>query len=345
MTLSEASHALPPGMSRRSALKAVAGLAAAGVGFGAIAQPGSKATAGWSPKGAVRIIVPFAAGGTSDIIARIVAVRLGGALGQSVVVENRAGAGGNIGIAAVARAAPDGQTLLFVSSSFVTNPALFADKRPYDPLRQFAPITLAVSSPDVIVVPSKSGIVSLPGLIESARKRPGELTYSTPGKGNSVHLGGELLWQRAGVSLLHVPFNGAAPAVQAVLSGQVDCGLTALPAAKAHIAAGSLRVLAVGGLQRWPGLPQAPTVAESGFPGYRSETIQALFAPSGAPDAAILRLHTEVYRILQSSEVRQQARDLGFEVVASQPTELAARVAEEVPRWAEVATRARIQSD
>ncbi|EYS89290.1 Tat pathway signal protein [Cupriavidus sp. SK-4] len=328
-------------MSRRGALKAVAGLAAAAVRFDACA----KAAEDWSPKGAVRIIVPFAAGGTSDIIARIVAVRLSDALGQPVLVDNRAGAGGNIGIAAVARAAPDGQTLLFVSSSFVTNPALFPDKRPYDPLRQFAPITLAVSSPDVIVVPSQSSIGSLPGLIEAARKRPGGFTYSTPGKGNSVHLGGELLWQRAGIGLLHVPYNGAAPAVQAVLSGQVDCGLTALPAAKAHIAAGSLRVLAVGSLRRWPGLPQIPTVAESGFPGYRSETIQALFAPAGAPEAAVRRLHAEVRRILQSSEVRQQASDLGFEVVASQPTELAARVAEDVPRWAEVATKARIQGD
>lgn len=324
------------GMNRRHALAAT--LAALGVGL-VRAQPA------WSPKGPVRIVVPFAAGGTSDIIARIVAVRLAQALGQPVLVDNRVGAGGNIGIASVARAAPDGQTLLLVSSAFVTNPALFTDKPPYDPLRQFAPVSLAVSSPDVIVVPAKSPLASLSDLIDAAKRRPGALTYSTPGKGNSVHLGGELLWQRAGVELLHVPYNGAAPAVQAVLGGQVDCALTALPAAKAQIAAGTLRVLAVGSRARWAELPQVPTVAESGFAGYRSETMQALFAPAGTPVAAVERLHTEVRRILALDDVLRQTRELGFETVASLPADLAARVAEDVPRWTAVATRARIRAD
>lgn len=324
------------GMNRRHALAAT--LAALGAGL-VRAQPA------WSPKGPVRIVVPFAAGGTSDIIARIVGVRLAQALGQPVLVDNRVGAGGNIGIASVARAAPDGQTLLLVSSAFVTNPALFADKPPYDPLRQFAPVSLAVSSPDVIVVPAASPLTSLSALIDAAKRRPGALTYSTPGKGNSVHLGGELLWQRAGIELLHVPYNGAAPAVQAVLGGQVDCALTALPAAKAHIAAGTLRVLAVGSRARWAELPQVPTVAESGFAGYRSETMQALFAPAGTPIATIERLHTEVRRILALDEVQRQTRELGFETVASLPADLAARVAEDVPRWTAVATRARIRAD
>ncbi|MBB4224941.1 tripartite tricarboxylate transporter substrate binding protein [Variovorax guangxiensis] len=324
------------GMKRRHALAAA--LAALGAGL-VRAQPT------WSPKGPVRIVVPFAAGGTSDIIARIVGVRLAEALGQPVLVDNRVGAGGNIGIASVARAALDGQTLLLVSSAFVTNPALFADKPPYDPLRQFAPVSLAVSSPDVIVVPATSPLTSLSALIDTAKRRPGALTYSTPGKGNSVHLGGELLWQRAGIELLHVPYNGAAPAVQAVLGGQVDCALTALPAAKAHIAAGTLRVLAVGSRARWAELPQVPTVAESGFAGYRSETMQALFAPAGTPVAAIERLHTEVRRILALDDVQRQTRELGFETVASLPADLAARVAEDVPRWTAVASRARIRAD
>jgi len=324
------------GMNRRHALAAT--LAALGAGL-VRAQPA------WSPKGPVRIVVPFAAGGTSDIIARIVGVRLAQALGQPVLVDNRVGAGGNIGIASVARAAPNGQTLLLVSSAFVTNPALFADKPPYDPLRQFAPVSLAVSSPDVIVVPATSSLTSLSALIDAAKRRPGALTYSTPGKGNSVHLGGELLWQRAGIELLHVPYNGAAPAVQAVLGGQVDCALTALPAAKAHIAAGTLRVLAVGSRTRWAELPQVPTVAESGFAGYRSETMQALFAPAGTPTAAIERLHTEVRRTLALDDVQRQTRELGFETVASLPADLAARVAEDVPRWTAVATRARIRAD
>lgn len=337
---------LPVRIDRRGALGVLAmggiGLGMSGALFG---QTTALSAATWTPKGAVRIIVPFAAGGTTDLIARIVSVQLAAALGQPVIVENRAGAGGNIGITAVARAAADGLTLLFVSSAFVTNPALYPEKPPYDPIRQFMPITQAVSSPDVIVVRSNSAIADLPSLISLAKKTPGSLNYSTPGKGNSVHLGAELLWQRAGVRLVHIPYSGAAPAVQAVLGEQVDCACTALPAAKAHIAAGTLRVLALGGAKRWPGLPQVPTIAESGYPGYRSETTQALFAPAGTPAAAVNRIATEVRRILATRAVQERATDMGFEIVASLPSELAARIADDVPRWAAVAAKANIRAD
>ena len=337
----------PASTDRRRAMQTIACLGAVGIGMPSLAwgQSATSPDSAWTPKGTVRIVVPFAAGGTSDIIARIVGVRLAEALGKPVIVENRAGAGGNIGIASVARATPDGLTLLLVSSSFVTNPALYPDKPPYDPVRQFSPISLAVSSPDAIVVKSNSAITSLADLISLAKKKPGALNYSTPGNGNSVHLGGELLWQRAGIELAHVPYNGAAPAVLAVLGDQVDCALTALPAAKAQIAAGTLRALAVGSSKRWTELPQVPTVAESGFPGYRSETMQALFAPAGTPAAAVDRLNAEVRRILANSAVQQQARELGFDIVASLPGELAIRVAEDAPRWAAVATKANIRAD
>lgn len=339
-------HTRPPAPSRRAALKALAGLAASGTGFAALAQAGGgKAADAWSPKGPVRIVVPFAAGGTSDIIARLLNGRLAEALGQPVVIENRAGAGGSIGITTVARAAPDGQTLLLVSSSFVTNPALYPDKKPYDPIRQFLPISLVAVSPDVIVVRKNSPITSLADLIARAKARRGELTYATPGKGNSVHLGGEFLWHTAGIEMLHVPYNGAAPAVTAVLSGQVDCALVALPAAKAQIAAGALRALTVGGAQRWAQFPDVPTVAESGFPGYRSETMQALFAPASTPASTIERIGAEVRLALAQPAVLQQMREMGFDVVASSPAVLAARVAEEVPRWAAVATKANIRAD
>lgn len=179
--------------SRRRVLNlALAWAGAAGV-LPALAQqpaPQSSTAKAWTPKGSMRIIVPFAAGGTSDMVARLLATHLGQALGQSVIVENRAGAGGNIGIAAVARAVPDGHTLLLASSSFVTNPALYPDKRPYDPTKQFAPISLVVTSPDVIVVPADSPISTLSDLFASAKTKEGGLNYSTPGKGNSVHLGG-----------------------------------------------------------------------------------------------------------------------------------------------------------
>lgn len=337
----------PIDADRRRAMRAMACLGAASFGMPSLSwgQSATRSESVWAPKGTVRIIVPFAAGGTSDIIARIVGVRLADALGQSVIIENRAGAGGNIGIATVARATPDGLTLLFVSSAFVTNPALHPEKPPYDPVRQFSPICQAVSSPDVIVVKSNSAISSLAELIALAKKKPRALNYSTPGKGNSVHLGGELLWQRAGVELVHVPYSGAAPAVHAVLGDQVDCALTALPAAKAHVAAGTLRALAVGSSKRWTELPQIPTVAESGFPGYRSETMQALFAPAGTPATAVNRLAAEVRRILANSAVQHQTRELGFDIVASLPAELAARVSEDVPHWAAVAAKANIRGD
>ncbi|MES2183157.1 MAG: tripartite tricarboxylate transporter substrate binding protein [Pseudomonadota bacterium] len=333
-------------LARRAWLRSMLCLGSAGtVEAGLPSLVWAQDAAPWSPRGPVRIVVPFAAGGSSDLIARVLAVRLTEALQQPVVVENKLGAGGNIGIASVGNAAPDGLSLLMVSSAFVTNPALYPDKPPYDPVKQFAPISLAVSSPDVIAVRTASPLKTLADLVALAKSKPGGLNYSTPGKGNSSHLGGELLWQRAGVQLVHVPYNGAAPAVLAALSEQVDCALVSLPSAKAQIAGGTLRALSVGGDKRWPEFPAVPTVAEQGYAGYRSETMQALFAPAGTPPAAIDRLGREVRRILQDPAVQQQTRDMGFETVASLPAALGARVAEEAPRWRAVAAQAHIRAD
>ncbi|MFU1929031.1 Bug family tripartite tricarboxylate transporter substrate binding protein [Bordetella hinzii] len=283
----------------------------------------------------LRIIVPFAPGGTSDIVARLLSARLPDALGQTVIVENRAGANGNIGIAAVARAKPDGRTLLLVSSAFVTNPAMAGDAPAYDAQAQFAPVGLVATSPDVIIVAAAGPYRRLEDLIERARREPGALSYATPGAGNSVHLGGERLWRQAGVTLLHVPYTGAGPAVMAVLGGQVDCGLAALPAAQAQLASGGLRALAVGSPQAWEGLPGVPTTAQSGFPG--SETLQALFAPAGTPQADIQRLNQALRQVLAEPALAGQMRAQGFLPAGGPPEALAARVAEELPRWAEVA--------
>ncbi|WP_234825010.1 tripartite tricarboxylate transporter substrate-binding protein [Cupriavidus necator] len=293
----------------------------------------------------VRIVVPFAAGGTTDLVARLLADRLARRLGQPVIVDNRVGAGGNIGIAGVARAPADGRTVLLASTAFLTNPALYPAKPPYDPVRQFAPVSELVSAPDVILVRAASPLASLGDLVEKARRSPGAVSFATPGKGNSVHLGGELLWQKAGVELMHVPYNGAAPAIQAVLGAQVDCALTALPPALPLLAAGKLRALAVGGLVRWQSLPAVPTIAEAGFAGYRSETMQAMYAPAGTPPAAIERLYHEAAGVLAEIEVRRRLVETGFAVVAGSPEALARRVAEEVPRWANVAAKAKIRAD
>lgn len=299
----------------------------------------------WLPNGMVRIVVPFAAGGTADLVARMLADGMAKGLGQPVIVENRVGAGGNLGIAGVARAEPDGRTLLLASTAFLTNPALYPAKPPYDPVRQFAPVSELVSAPDVIVVSASSPLATLGDLIAKARAHAGAVSYATPGKGNSVHLGGELLWQRAGVELLHVPYNGAAPAVQAALAGQVDCALAALPPVLPLLAAGRLRALAVGGLARWQSLPGVPTIAESGFAGFRSETMQALYAPVRTPAAAITSLHHAAVAVLAEAPLRRRLAEMGFSVVAGSPDALARRVAEDVPRWASVAAKAGIRGD
>ncbi|AEI83066.1 hypothetical protein CNE_BB2p02620 (plasmid) [Cupriavidus necator N-1] len=332
-------------MNRRSALGWIAaGAAGLALGRGAVARAAGQ-TAAWTPSGTVRIVVPFAAGGTTDLVARLLSDRLGKLLGRAVIVDNRVGAGGNIGIASVARAPADGHTLLLASTAFLTNPALFIQNPPYDPVRQFAPISELVSAPDLIAVRADSPLDSLAALVARARQQPGALTFATPGKGNSVHLGGELLWQRAGISLLHVPYNGAAPAIHAVLGGQVDCALTALPPARALLAAGKLRALAVGSLMPWPGLPGVPAIAGLGYPGYRSETMQALYAPAGTPGTAIARLASACAMLLGEETVRRQAAEMGFAVVAGSPEALARRVADEVPRWARVAASAKVRAD
>ncbi|ADP16429.1 Tat pathway signal sequence domain protein 14 [Achromobacter xylosoxidans A8] len=300
---------------------------------------------GRSSRKPVRLVVPFAAGGTTDIVARLLAAHLPAYLGQTVIVENRPGAGGNIGVASVAKADPDGGTLLLVSSSFVTKPAIARERPAYDPMRDFAPVSLAVSSPDVIVVRAESGLATLKDLLDAAARSPGTLTYATPGNGNSVHLAAELLWRRAGVTALHVPYSGAAPAVVAALGGQVDCAFSALPAAQAFLAEGKLRALAVGGEERWPALSGVPTIAQAGFADFRSETIQALFAPAGTPAATVERVNKAVADVLGKEPVRKQLDGFGFRVVASSAAELQARVAQEVPKWAAVASQAGISAD
>ncbi|MBB1593183.1 Tat pathway signal protein [Achromobacter sp. UMC46] len=293
----------------------------------------------------IRLVVPFAAGGTTDIVARLLAARLADALGQPVIVDNRAGAGGNIGVSSVAKAEPDGSTLLIVSSSFITNAAVAGARASYDAVRDFSPISLVVTSPDVIVVRADSGIDSLSALLGLARQTPGARTYATPGNGNSVHLAAELLWQRALVDLMHVPYSGAAPAVMAVAGGHVDCAFAALPAARAAVAAGKLRAVAVGSTQRWPELPGVPTIAEAGFPDFRSETIQALFAPAGTPAALVQRVSKAVGEVLANDAVQRQFQDQGFRCVASSPDQLAARIAQELPVWTVLAANAGIAAD
>jgi len=296
------------------------------------------------PERPIIMIVPFAAGGPADIIARILATTMSKSLGQNVIVDNRAGAGGNLGIAMVARANPDGYTLLLTSTAIAVNPGLFANL-PYDPIKDFAPISELVSAPNVLVVRPDSGINSIADLVAQAKANPQKFNYSSPGAGTKSHLTGELLKLRAGIQMVHVPFRGAGPAAQAVLANTVQVGSVALAAAESLIKDGQLRALAVTSEKRWFSLPDIPTMIEAGYPGFISDTFNALLAPAAVPPDILALLVRESRAAFEKPEAREQARKAGFEVVAGTPEQLAARIKAEIPSVRELVEKAGIKPE
>jgi tripartite-type tricarboxylate transporter receptor subunit TctC len=290
----------------------------------------------------ITLVVPFAPGGASDLLARVLSGPLGAALGQPVIVDNRGGAGGNIGIAVAARAKPDGYTLLVTSSAFVVNPGLYANA-PYDPFKDFVPIVDLGASPNVIVANPTAGVTDLNGLIAAAKSRPDLFNYSSPGAGTTPQLSAELLKLRAGINLTHVPFTGAGPALTAVLAGTTQLGALNLSVVIQHIKSGALRALVQTGAGRWPDLPDTPTMEEAGFPNSVSETFQALLAPVGTPEPIVRRIETEVIAILQQPNTQAKLKDAGFGVIAKGPAALEARIAREVPMWRDVIAKAGIK--
>src|SRR5580704_7939482 len=265
--------------SRREFLRATG---AAVVAASSLASAPARA-AGY-PDRPIRIIVPFAPGGPTDIMARIVASRLGEAINGTVIVDNRAGAGGNIGIGYAAHAEPDGYTLLVTSSAYVVNPSLYA-KIPYDPFKDFAPIAELGTSPNAILVDPKLGIHSIADLIARGKAKPDELNYASPGAGTSPHLSAELLKIVGSFEMTHVPFSGAGPAIQALLGGITQLAVVALPPALPYIESGAIKPLAVTGADRWIDLPDVPTMVDLGYKDFIADTFQAFLAPAGtAPD-------------------------------------------------------------
>jgi tripartite-type tricarboxylate transporter receptor subunit TctC len=296
------------------------------------------------PDRVITLLVPFAAGGPTDIIARIVSVAFQKSLGQSVIVENRGGGGGNPGIAAAARAAPDGYTLLLTSTAIAVNPALYQNL-PYDSLRDFVPICELVNAPNVLFVRSESPIKSVADLVAHAKARPGALNYSSPGAGTKSHLTGEQLKLRAGIDMVHIPYRGGGPATMAVLEGTVDVGSVALAPVEPLIKEGKFRALAVTGAERWFTLPEVPTMIESGFPGFVSDTFNALFAPTGTPPDIIALLARESQAALKTPEARDQAHRAGYQIVAGTPEQLAARLAAEIPAVKELVSKLGIKPE
>jgi tripartite-type tricarboxylate transporter receptor subunit TctC len=319
----------------RSAVAAVGALAAPGVGL-------RQARAAGYPDHTIKIVVPFAPAGPTDIMARVVANNLGDALGGSVIVENKPGAGGNIGIGAVAHADPDGYTLLVISSAFVVNPALYA-KIPYDPYKDFAAIAELGTSPNVILANPKLGINSIAELITYAKAHPNELNYASPGLGTTPQLSGELLKIVAGIQITHVPYSGAAPAIQAVLGGVTQLACAALPPAHPYIESGALKALAVTGAHRWFDLPEVPTMVELGYKDFIADTFQAFLAPAQTPPAIIEKLSTATIKILKTPEIAEQLRNQGYEVIANGPDGMRKRIEDEVPKWRDVVAKAGIK--
>ncbi len=293
------------------------------------------------PDRPVSIIVPFAPAGPTDIIARVLASALSQRLGQQFVVDNRAGAAGNTGMAQVARAAPDGYTLMVTSTAIAVNPALFK-KLPYDPFKDFAPISELVNAPNVLVVRGDSSIKSIADLIAQAKVAGANFNYSSPGAGTKSHLTGELLKLRGGIDMVHVPYRGAGPAAQAVLEKTVQVGSVALAAAESLIQGGELRALAVTSEKRWFSLPNVPTMIEAGYPDFVSDTFNAFFAPSRVPADVLALLVKESRAAFQRPDVREMSRKAGFEVVAGTPDELAARIKAEIPAVQELVAKAGI---
>jgi len=317
----------------------------AGSALGAAAASGigtDRASAATYPDHPIRIIVPFAPAGPTDIMARILASSLGEALNGTVVVENRPGAGGNIGIGLVARGEPDGYTLLVTSSAFVVNPGLYT-KIPYDPQADFAPIAELGTSPNVILANPNTGLTSIAEVVARAKANPGELNYASPGIGTTPHLAGELLKIIAGVEIVHVPFSGAGPAIQALLAGTTQLAVAALPPAHPHIAAGALKALAMTGANRWFDLQDVPTMVELGYADFISDTFQGFLAPAQTPPAIVALLSAKSVEILKTPKISEQLRNNGFEVIANGPDGMRRRIEAEVPKWRDIIARAGIK--
>ena len=294
------------------------------------------------PERPIVLIVPFAAGGPTDIIARILAVTMSKSLGQNVVVDNRQGAGGNIGMALVARATPDGYTLLLTSTAIAVNPGLFS-KLPYDPVKDFLPISELVNAPNVVFVRADSGIATIADLVAKAKAEPNKFNYASPGVGTKSHLTGEQLKLRADINLVHVPYRGGGPATQAVVAGTTQVGSVALAPVEPLVKAGTLRALAVTSAKRWYSLPDVPTLIESGYPDFVSDTFNALFAPAGTPPEIVTLLVKEAQAAMRTPQAQEAARRAGYQVVASGPEQLARRVSTEIQVVKELVARAGIK--
>ena len=297
------------------------------------------------PAKPIVLVVPFAPGGTSELISRLVAQKLTERLGQQVVVENRPGAAGNIAMEHVARAAPDGYTLILGHiGTLAVNPAMFA-KLPYDPVRDFAPVSLMVAVPNIVAVNPAVPAKNLQELLELARAKPGSINYGSAGNGSAGHLAMEYLKRIARVDMVHVPYKGTGPMLTDLLAGQTQATFTGSSPLLPHIKSGKLRALAVGSAKRIPSLPDVPTVAESGFAGFETAQWYGIIAPAKTPPAILQKLSTEIAQVLKLPDVTARLSGDGTVMIGSSPKEFAGYIDAEMKRWGEVVKAANIKAE
>ena len=294
---------------------------------------------------AVHIVVPFAVGGPTDIIARVLAPKLSSSLKRPVIVENKVGATGGIGAAFVANAAPDGDTILLGTSSIMAANPNLSSKRAYDPVADFVPISLIATIENILVVHPSVPARSLRELVAYAKANPGKLTYATSGIGSTYHLGAELFASQAGVQITHIPYKGAAPAIQDVLAGHVSMMFDNMSSAIPNVRAGRVRALGVASLKRYPALPEVPTIAEQGVRGYETTIWLGLFAPKNTPPAVLQRLQKEIGDAVNSADYREKLAALDMQPRASTSQELAGYLKSDLAKWAKVVKDAGIKPE
>lgn len=296
------------------------------------------------PTKPLRIIVPFAPGGASDVIARILAARLSDSLGQTVVVDNRPGAGANIGIGLAAKSPSDGYTLLVASSAFTVNPTLYANP-PYDALKDFQMITCVGTAPNMVAVHPSHPAKSVKDLIDLVRAQPGKHNYSSPGAGTTPHLSGEMFRLAFKLDLRHIPYGGAGPQIQSLLGGQVPIGFASVPSFAPQVKAGTLRGLAVTADKRMALLPDVPAMGELGYKGMEADTFQGVFAPAGVPKPIIARLHGDIMKAMSTQDMRDRLTAIAMIPVGNTPEEFTAQVKADIARWGKVIREGGIKVD
>ncbi len=296
------------------------------------------------PSKPLRIIVPFAPGGASDVIARILAAKLTDSLGQTVVVDNRPGAGANIGIGIAAKSPADGYTLLVASSAFTVNPTLYANP-PYDALKDFQMVTCVGTAPNMVAVHASHAAKSVKELIELVRAQPGKHNYSSPGAGTTPHLSGEMFRLAFKLDLRHIPYNGAGPQIQSLLGNQVPIGFASVPSFAPQVKAGTMRGLAVTAEKRMALLPDVPSMGELGYKGMEADTFQGVFAPAGIPKAIFARVQGDIMKVMNTQDMRDRLNAIAMIPVGNSPEEFTAQVKADIARWGKVIREGGIKVD